>query len=73
MTANSVGLVGAGHAAGRLVHIGDVDLDRGVILGGNDSVASRAKIEKDNIDIKLIYLFKSRDLLKIQEPRGRAV
>merc|ERR1719192_396761 len=42
LTANGVGLEPAGHPSGGLVNVGDVDLDGGVILGGDDAVAGRA-------------------------------
>lgn len=41
--ANGVRLVRAGHAAGGLINIGDVQLNGGVILGRNDAVARRAE------------------------------
>ena len=41
--ANGVRLVSAGHAAGGLINIGDIQLNGGVILGGNDAVAGRAE------------------------------
>ncbi len=44
--ADGVGLDGAGHAPGGLVHVRDVDLDGGVVLGGDDAVARRAEREK---------------------------
>ena len=41
--ADCVRLVRAGHAAGRLVHFGEVELDRRVVLGRDDPVARRAE------------------------------
>ncbi len=46
-SADGVGLESSGHASGRLVNIGDVDLDGCVVLGGNDAVARRA-VRKTN-------------------------
>lgn len=43
-----VGLGGTGHTAS-LVDIGDVNLDGGVILGGNKATSGRAK--EDRLDI----------------------
>ena len=41
-TAQSVGVVFAGGTASGGVNSGDVDLHRGVVLGGNDGVRCRA-------------------------------
>ena len=42
LPANSIGLVGAGHSAGGLINVSDVDLNGCVILGSNNAVAGRA-------------------------------
>ena len=42
LTANSVGLVGAGHSSRGLINVRNIDLNRGVIFGSDDTIASRA-------------------------------
>ena len=44
LTANGVSLEGTGHSAGGFVNINDVHLNRSVIFGSDDTVASRAEI-----------------------------
>ena len=42
LPANSIGLVGASHSSRGLINIGDIDLNRGVIFGSDDTIAGRA-------------------------------
>ena len=44
LTANGVSLEGTCHSAGGFVNINDVHLNRSVIFGSDDTVASRAEI-----------------------------
>lgn len=56
--ADSIGLEGAGHSAGGLIDISDVDLDGGVILGSNDAIARRAESKQTiSVNIRAIELF----------------
>ena len=47
LTANGVSLEGTCHSAGGFVNINDVHLNRSVIFGSDDTVASRAEIVID--------------------------
>ena len=51
----SIGDVGAGHLA-RLVDLGDVDLDRGVVLGRDEAVG-RTALARD-VEVDDLALFK---------------
>ena len=57
LTANGVSLEGTCHSAGGFVNINDVHLNRSVIFGSDDTVASRAEIV---IEASKLYFLKKK-------------
>ena len=84
--ADGVGLEAPGHSAGRLIDVGDVDLDRSVILGSDDAVARGAEsgkrillkrlqniglLRKSNVEIIRITNFSNSRTKTVDVQRGK--
>ena len=57
-SADGIGLVRASHSSGRLVDVGEVELDRSVILCSDDSVARGA-------ELKNLYTKNCQDIISV--------
>jgi hypothetical protein len=67
----SVGDVGAGHLA-RLVDLGDVDLNRGVVLGRDEAVGRTALARDVEVDDLALFRGGRRSISCVLRPKGTA-